>query len=671
MTSNDFFYLRLKLKNFFHKYSYVILLFISSLVFVFYLSKIFIKKRVVDIYKNDYKINSKTKESNEEVANKMTDIKKEVKSDNLGHMPTWDLSDLYSSLNDKNIEKDINLLKKSISEFVKTYQFNVETLSGDELYLAIKEYEDINELMGKLGAFSYLKYTENLSIDENVKFYQKISELLTEESAKLSFFTIEINNLDYELLKIYLNSSKKLRDNYSTFIENIRLFKKYQLSQEMEEFLTKQSITSSQAWSRLFDETMDNMTFDYDGKKLNEAQILEIINGPNKEERRKAGKIFGETLGKNIKIFAYITNVLAKNKSIIDEKRGFTDPIQSRNLSNLIEDEVVESLYNTVQENYAKISHKYYKLKAKIFGVDKLHYTDRNAPLPFSNDNIYSWDDTVMIVMNAYSNFSPKMAEIGQKFFDNNWIDVPTRQGKRGGAFMMPTTTQVHPYILLNYQGKSRDIMTLAHELGHGIHQTLANKQGYFNSDTPLTLAETASVFGEQLTFRYLLNQETDKNQKIAIIANKIEDMINTVIRQIAFLEFEKTVHAERKKGEISVDRLNEIWMNVQKKSLGDAFEYDEEYKYYWAYIPHFIHSPFYVYAYAFGDCLVNSLYYQYMKNPNGFADKYIELLSAGGSKKYDKLLEKFNLNPKNKEFWQNGLNMISDLINQLEELLN
>ena len=670
MTSNDFFYLRLKMKNFFHKYSYVILLFVSSLVFVFCLSKIFIKKRVIDIYKNDYKINSKTKELNEE-ANKMTNIKKEVKSDNLGYMPTWDLRDLYSSLNDKNIKKDINLLKKSISEFVKTYQFNVETLSGDELYLAIKEYEDINELMGKLGAFSYLKYTENLSIDENVKFYQKISELLTEESAKLSFFTIEINNLDYELLKIYLNSSKKLRDNYSTFIENIRLFKKYQLSQEMEEFLTKQSITSSQAWSRLFDETMDNMTFDYDGKKLNEAQILEIMNGPNKEERQKAGKIFGETLGKNIKIFAYITNVLAKNKSIIDEKRGFTDPIQSRNLSNLIEDEVVESLYNTVQENYAKISHKYYKLKAKIFGVDKLHYTDRNAPLPFSNDNIYSWDDTVMIVMNAYSNFSPKMAEIGQKFFDNNWIDVPTRQGKRGGAFMMPTTTQVHPYILLNYQGKSRDIMTLAHELGHGIHQTLANKQGYFNSDTPLTLAETASVFGEQLTFRYLLNQETDKNQKIAIIANKIEDMINTVIRQIAFLEFEKTVHAERKKGEISVDRLNEIWMNVQKKSLGDAFEYDEEYKYYWAYIPHFIHSPFYVYAYAFGDCLVNSLYYQYMKNPNGFADKYIELLSAGGSKKYDKLLEKFNLNPKNKEFWQNGLNMISDLINQLEELLN
>ena len=671
MTSNDFFYLRLKMKNFFHKYSYVILLFVSSLIFVFCLSKIFIKKRVIDIYKNDYKINSKTKELNEEVTNRMADIKKEVKNDNLGHMPTWDLSDLYSSLNDKNIEKDINLLKKSISEFVKKYQFNVETLSGDELYLAIKEYENISELMGKLGAFSYLKYTENLSIDENVKFYQKISELLTEESAKLSFFTIEINNLDYELLKIYLNSSKKLRDNYSTFIENIRLFKKYQLSQEMEEFLTKQSITSSQAWSRLFDETMDNMTFDYDGKKLNEAQILEIMNGPNKGERRKVGKIFGETLGKNIKIFAYITNVLAKNKSIIDEKRGFTDPIQSRNLSNLIEDEVVESLYNTVQENYANISHKYYKLKAKIFGVDKLHYTDRNAPLPFSNDNIYPWDDTVMIVMNAYNNFSPKMAEIGQKFFDNNWIDVPTRQGKRGGAFMMPTTTKVHPYILLNYQGKSRDVMTLAHELGHGIHQTLANKQGYFNSDTPLTLAETASVFGEQLAFRYLLNQETDKNQKIAIIANKIEDMINTVIRQIAFLEFEKTVHAERKKGEISVDRLNEIWMNVQKKSLGDAFEYDEEYKYYWAYIPHFIHSPFYVYAYAFGDCLVNSLYYQYMKNPNGFADKYIELLSAGGSKKYDKLLEKFNLNPKNKEFWQNGLNMISDLINQLEELLN
>lgn len=613
----------------------------------------FFKENYLNLFKH------KTKK----MMTKNTDIK-------LNEMPTWDLNDLYNSINDVKIDADIEILDKKIVNFNKEYKNKIARTDATQFYNALIEYEGISELMGKLGSFAYLKYAENLSIEENVKFYQKISEILTNFSSRLVFFTVEINELTDRAIKNRLNQHKALDKYYGTFVKNLRLYKPHQLSLELEEYSTEKNITGPQAWSRLFDETIDGMIFEFDGKKLNQSEILEIVNGKDQTKRKQAGKIFGEKLGENIKLLAYITNILAKDKSIEDKWRKFENPIQARNLSNIIEDDVVEALYESVQNNYENISHRYYKLKAKILNKNKLHYTDRNAPLPFDNDTIYTWEEAKNIVLNAYNDFSPKMAEIGKLFFDNNWIDVPTRAGKRGGAFMHPTVPSVHPYILLNYQGKVRDIMTLAHELGHGIHQYLSKNQGYFMSDTPLTLAETASVFGEQLVFRYLLKNETDSKKKIAIIANKIEDMINTVIRQIAFLEFEKTVHNERKNGEISVERLNEIWINVQKKSLGDIFEYSEEYKYYWAYIPHFIHSPFYVYAYSFGDCLVNSLFFQFMKNPENFQNKYIEMLTAGGSKKYDELLESFSLNPHNKDFWQNGMNMIISLISDLEKML-
>ena len=378
------------------------------------------------------------------------------------------------------------------------------------------------------------------------------------------FVNVEINELSDKDINKKLNDSSNLKNNYGTYIENLRVFKKHQLSNDLEKLMNDKSITSRDAWSRLFDETIDNMKFKFEGRELNEAQITEIINSKNSNKRVKAGKVFGEKLGENIKIFAYITNILAKDKSISDQWRKYETPISARNLSNYIEDDVVEDLYNSVQRNYKDISHRYYKLKAKMLKKDKLLHTDRNAPTEYDDDKKYTWKEAVEIVLNAYSAFSPKMAEIGKEFFENNWIDVPTRQGKRGGAFAHPTVPSVHPYILLNFQGKTRDVMTLAHELGHGIHMYLARPNGYFMSDTPLTLAETASIFGEQLVFRYLLDNEKDINKKIAIIANKIEDMINSIIRQIAFLEFEKTVHEERKFSEISVDRLNEIWLNVQ-----------------------------------------------------------------------------------------------------------
>lgn len=586
-------------------------------------------------------------------------------------LPKWDLKDLYASINDEKINDDLTKLDSRINKFSENYNKKISNINGYELYKALLEYEGINELMSKIMSFAYLKYAEDLSNEQNVSFYQHMSEKITKMSSDLIFFELEINNLSNAKFKLKLKESNNLEKYYGRYLNNVRLYKEHQLSLDLEKLFNEKSITSRNAWSRLFDETIDNMTFNYKGKKLNEAQIMEIINGKDKKNRAVAGKVFGEKLGENIKLFAYITNILAKDKSISDDWRKYKTPISSRNLSNSIEDEVVENLYNSVQDNYKNISHRYYKLKARILKQKKLHYTDRNAPLPFDDDKVYSWEEAVDIVLSAYRDFSPEIAEVGELFFKNNWIDVPTRSGKRGGAFAHPTIPTVHPYLLLNFQGKTRDISTLAHELGHGIHMYLSRDKGYFMSDTPLTLAETASVFGEQLVFRYLLKNEKDKDKKIAIIANKIEDMINTVVRQIAFLEFEKTVHEERKQGEISVDRLNEIWMNVQKNSLGDIFVFDEEYKYYWSYIPHFIHSPFYVYSYAFGDCLVNSLYMNYMKNPNGFQDKYINMLSAGGSKDYKELLKVFNLNPKNKDFWQNGMNLIISLIDELELLLN
>lgn len=597
-------------------------------------------------------------------------IRKEEMVDNavLGNMPAWDLSDLYTSLNDKNIEKDIKKLEGMIKDF-QGYKGNVGKLDGKQLYKAVIEYENIEALMAKLESYAYLKYAENLSMDENVKFNQKITEHLTKLSSDLVFFTIELNEIpDDRLQKLYAESrSLKV---YKPFIDDSRVFKPYQLSEELEKLLMEKSVSGRNAWSRLFDETIDNMEFEYNGKKYNESEMLAMMNGKDEKVRKETSKIFGETLAKNGKLFAYITNTLAKDKEINDRWRGFKTPISSRNLSNLVDDKVVESLRETVKKNYKNTAHRYYKWKAKQLGKEKLHYSDRNAPLPFDNDKIYNWEEAKNTVMDAYTKFSPKMAEIGKKFFDNNWIDVPTRQGKRGGGFMMPTVPTVHPYILLNYQGKARDVMTLAHELGHGIHQSLSDKNGFFMAQTPLTLAETASVFGEQLAFRSLLNQETDPEKRKAILASKIEDMLNTVVRQIAFLEFETKVHNERKNGEISLDRLNEIWMEVQSESLGaDNFVFDEEYKNYWMYIPHFIHSPFYVYSYAFGDCLVNSLYGIYQTNPNGFEDKYIALLGAGSTKRYDKLLKPFGLNPKSPDFWQKGIDVLIKMIDELESL--
>lgn len=579
-------------------------------------------------------------------------------------IPKWDLSTLYNDRDSSKIDQDFILINKKIDEFIEQYQNKIAKLKGDEFLVAITSYEKIEDMLGKISAYSYLLFSQDMSDEDSSRFYQNTSEQITEYSSKLLFFTLEINKLSQDNLdkKFKTNDLKK----YAPWIRDLRAYKDYQLSDDLEKLMLEKNITSRQSWIRIFDETFADMRFNLNSKELTCAEIFNNLSSSDGDLRKRSSKEIGRVLESNIKILSNITNVLAKDKATDDKWRGFKNPISSRNLDNFVEDEVTQSLIKTVEKNYSNTAHRYYKLKAQMLGKEKLDYWDRNAPLSADEDNFISWNDARDIVLDAYNEFSPVIGNIAKDFFDNNWIDAKPVKGKDAGAYSHPTVPSANPFILMNYQGKSRDVMTLAHELGHGVHQVLSAKQGALMADTPLTLAETASVFGEQLTFRKLLKNESNTEKRKILIANKVEDMLNTVVRQIAFCNFEIKLHDLRKKGEVSVDKIGQIWLETQKESLGDAIKFDDEYKYFWSYIPHFIHSPFYVYAYAFGDCLVNSLYKKFQNEPNGFEEKYINMLKAGGTLRHKELLEPFGLDASKPQFWQGGINMIIDLIDQI-----
>ena len=582
-------------------------------------------------------------------------------------LPVWNLGDLYSSINSRKILKDLNLIEKLSKSFSKKYESKVTKLSAIKLLKAIEEIEKIDEFMDKILSYAHLLVSENIENEKNKIFFQQMQEKITKFSSMLIFFTLELNQISDKKIKIFFKEKKLIK--YKNWIINRRSFKPYQLDKKLEKLLQDKSLTSSSAWIRLFDDTIAALRFPFKNKLLSSAEILNFLSDNKSSTRKAAAKSVGKTLGKNINLFAMITNTLAKDKSINDEWRKLPNPVSARNLSNVVEDKVVDALSNTVSDSYKKLSHRYYAIKAKWFGSKKLKYWDRNAPLPFQSKKQYTWDSAREIVTKAYTDFNPSIGKIVEIFFEKSWIHAPVMTGKSPGAFSASTVPSVHPYILLNFQGKSRDVATLAHELGHGVHQYLsANKQGHFNSSTPLTLAETASVFGEMLTFKSLLKNEKNLKEKKALLANKVEDMLNTVVRQIAFYQFEKEVHLQRKKSELSTEEICSIWIQVQKESLGPSIEFEEEYKYYWSYIPHFIHSPFYVYAYAFGDCLVNSLYGVYEEGLSNFDKKYITLLESGGSKDYKNLLKPFRLNPANSNFWKKGIKVIENFIDDLEK---
>ena len=586
-------------------------------------------------------------------------------SSELGQLPDWNLNDLYTSTDAQELESDLNWLEKECDKFAKDYEGKLKLLSANEMLNCVVRNEKISSISGRIISYAGLRYYQKTTDADRAKFLSDMQEKITVFTTKLVFFSLEINSLEDELLeKLFLENVELSR--YKPIFEKIRALKPYQLSDEIEKFLHDLGIVGD-AWEKLFDETIAGLKFKIDNETLNIEATLNLLTDKKRENREKATHELARVFKENIKVFTRVHNTQAKEKEIIDRWRGMPTAQMGRHLANQVEPEVVEALRNSVVKAYPTISHRYYELKRKWLGLEVMQVWDRNAPLPMESDTLITWDQAQKIVTGAYTSFDNRMSDLITPFFDKGWIDAGVKPGKAPGAFAHPTVTNVHPYIMLNYLGKPRDVMTLAHELGHGVHQVLASSQGQMLSSTPLTLAETASVFGEMLTFQRMLDRASDKTERKILLANKVEDMINTVVRQIAFYDFECKLHDARKNGELTPSDINSLWMSVQSESLGPAFEFVDGYETFWSYIPHFVHSPFYVYAYAFGDGLVNALYATYKENPKGFEDKYFNMLSAGGSKHHKELLKPFSLDASAPEFWSKGLSMISEMIDELE----
>ncbi|MGC1179684.1 MAG: M3 family oligoendopeptidase [Methyloceanibacter sp.] len=587
-------------------------------------------------------------------------------------LPEWNLADLYSGPDSPALKANLETSERAAAAMQESYAGKLAALAdggkgGVALAQAVREFEALNDIMGRIVSYASLLYAADTSDPARQKFYGDIQEKITTISSKLLFFPLELNRLDDQVLEAAMASSEL--GHYRPWLEDLRKERPYQLEDKLEQLFHEKAVTGRGAWNRLFNETMTSLRFEVEGEKLSLEPTLNRLLDQDETKRRHAAEALARVFKDNVRLFTLITNTLAKDKEISDRWRGFADVADSRHLANRVEKEVVDALVSAVREAYPRLSHRYYALKAKWLGKKRLAYWDRNAPLPEESTQSIGWDDAQSTVLGAYGDFSPRMAAIAGDFFAKRWIDAPVREGKSPGAFSHPTVPSAHPYILLNYQGKPRDVMTLAHELGHGVHQVLANCQGPLMASTPLTLAETASVFGEMLTFRALLERAPSKRERKALLAAKVEDMINTVVRQIAFYSFERKVHTERREGELTAERLGEIWLEVQRESLGPAIDLKTGYESFWCYIPHFVHSPFYVYAYAFGDCLVNSLYAVYEKSERGFADRYLDMLAAGGTKHHKELLKPFGLDASEPHFWSMGLKIIEALIDELEAM--
>lgn len=591
-------------------------------------------------------------------------------SNDLGALPEWNLTDLYAAMDAPTVKADLDKALADSKAFETRFKGNLDTLarkSGADLAEAVKAYEAIEELLGRLISFAGLVYSGNTTDPARQKFYGDVQERITTASTHLLFFGLELNRIDDAVLDAAMADAALAH--YKPWLDDIRKERPYQLEDRVEQLFHEKSVTGRGAWNRLFDETISSQKFDVEGESLGIEATLNLLQDVDGAKRKKASEALARTFKENISTFALVTNTLAKDKEISDRWRGFEDVADSRHLANRVEREVVDALVDAVRAAYPRLSHRYYAMKAKWLGMETMPNWDRNAPLPDADNRVIPWSEAKSTVLDAYGTFSPDMADIAKRFFDGGWIDAPVRPGKAPGAFAHPTVPSAHPYVLVNYQGKTRDVMTLAHELGHGVHQVLAGPNGALMAPTPLTLAETASVFGEMLTFRSLLDRAETKTQRKVMLASKVEDMINTVVRQIAFYTFERNVHLERRNGELTSEKLGEIWMDVQRESLGPAISLHEGYESFWSYIPHFIHSPFYVYAYAFGDCLVNSLYAVYEEAESGFQDKYFELLKAGGTKHHSELLAPFGLDATEPAFWQKGLSVIERMIDELDAM--
>ncbi len=590
----------------------------------------------------------------------------------LGDLPLWNLTHLYPSQTSDAFRADLERAAADSLAFEAKWKGKLAaaatTIGQQGLATALREMEALEDLLGRIASYAGLTYYSDMTNAANGKFFGDVQAKLTDISAHLLFFPLELNRIDDAIVDAGMEKDPALA-HFRPWIVDLRKDKPFQLEDRIEQLFLEKSMTGAAAFNRLFDETLASLRFKVGEQELPLEATLNMLQDADPALREQAAKALSQTFKDNIRIFVLVTNTLAKDKEISDRWRGFEDIADSRHLANRVEPEVVDALAAAVREAYPRLSHRYYAMKAKWLGMEQMNSWDRNAPLPETPDRLIPWNEAKDTVLSAYRAFAPEMAEIAGRFFDQQWIDAPARAGKAPGAFAHPTVPSAHPYVLLNYLGKPRDVMTLAHELGHGVHQVLAGAQGPLMCQTPLTLAETASVFGEMLTFRTLLDRTADKRERKAMLAQKVEDMINTVVRQIAFYEFERKVHTARKEGELTAEKIGELWLSVQSESLGPAIRISEGYESWWAYIPHFIHSPFYVYAYAFGDCLVNSLYAVYQNAEEGFQQKYFELLKAGGTKHHSELLAPFGLDATDPSFWAKGLSMIEGLIDELEAL--
>jgi oligoendopeptidase F len=603
---------------------------------------------------------------------KSTLLRKSKKTSKIGAMPEWNLDDLYAGMDSPAVERDLAAADADCAAFEQAFKGRLAALAAGEragaaLAEAVRRYEVLEDSLGRLISYASLIHAGDMTDATRTKFYGDVEERITAASIHLLFFTLELNRVDDAALEAAMR--EPVLGHYRPWIEDVRKEKPYQLEDRVEQLFHEKAITSFTAWNRQFGDLIASLRFKIGGKALTIEPALNLLVDADGKKREAAATALAKTFKDNLRPFTLITNTLAKDKEISDRWRGFKDVASARHLANRVEPEVVEALVTAVRAAYPKLSHRYYALKAKWFGKKKLAYWDRNAPLPKVAQRTIPWSDARATVLTAYGAFSPRMAEVADQFFEKRWIDAPVRPGKQPGAFSHPTVPSAHPYVLLNYMGKPRDVMTLAHELGHGVHQVLAAPNGPLMAPTPLTLAETASVFGEMLTFRKLLANTADKKRRKAMLAAKVEDMINTVVRQIAFYSFERKVHLERRNGELTTDKICELWMSVQAESLGPAIELKPGYETFWVYIPHFVHAPFYVYAYAFGDCLVNSLYAVYEQSARGFAERYLEMLAAGGTKHHSELLAPFGLDARDPRFWDGGLSVIANLIEELEAL--
>ncbi|MGF1659699.1 MAG: M3 family oligoendopeptidase [Rubrimonas sp.] len=586
----------------------------------------------------------------------------------LGDLPVWRLDDLYRAPDDPALRADLDWARAQAADFAARLEGKLAALSGDALAEAVAAYERIEMKLGRVMSYAGLRYQQDTTDVARAKMMGDLQAEIADLTSPLVFFSLELNRIDDGALADKLAESPAL-GRYRPWLDRVRAFRPHQLSDEIERLEHDRSVVGPSAWMRLYDETTASLSFEVGGETLGLEATLNRLSDADRARRETAAHALAKVFKANLRLFALIMNTLVKEKEIDDRWRKYPTPQAFRHLSNHVEPEVVDALAAAVTAALPQLSHRYYALKARWLGLEKLQHWDRNAPLPEADDRVVPWAEAREIVLGAYGDFDPRMADLARPFFEEGWIDAPATKGKSPGAFAHPTVSDAHPFVLLNYLGKTRDVMTLAHELGHGVHQRLAAGQGELLSRTPLTLAETASVFGEMLTFQRLLSAATDPAKRKALLAGKVEDMLNTVVRQMAFYAFEGRVHAARREGELTPDALGEIWLGVQRESLGPAFEFAEGYETFWTYIPHFIHTPFYVYAYAFGDGLVNALYAAYEAQPAGFQERYFEMLRAGGARHHAELLAPFGLNAADPDFWRCGLSLISGMIDQLEAM--